>query len=114
MNYSKACLLLLVVTFSSVALAGVAGQGGLKVSNVMAGYATGEIYFAVNNTPVNPANCSNTSENNMVLIVDPDKSDVSLVLSILLTANTTDKKIDIQVYDDVCKNGYAVIRRVKI
>ena len=114
MNCCKACLLLLVATFSSAALSGVVSQGELKVSNVMAGYATGEIYFAVDNTPVNSANCSNTSENNMVLIVDPDKSDVSLVLSILLTANTIDKEIDIQVYDDACKNGYAVIRRVKI
>ena len=100
--------------YSSSVYSDVVQQGNLQVVNVMAGYANGEIYFYVDQTAVNHSNCSNTTSNNKIFMVDPQKSDVNIVLSILLTANTTGKKVEVQVYDDGCNNGYAVIRRIKI
>ena len=103
-----------MLIMSSSVFAGTVAQGGLKVTKVMAGYQTGELYFHVDKDPLNPMECSNTSNNDHIFVVDPNKSDVSHVLSVLLTAKTTGSEIELLIYNDACFRGYAVIRRVGI
>lgn len=94
-------------------MAGQVTQGDLKVTKVMAGYQEGQIYFYVDKTPQNPKNCSSTNDGK-VLVVDPNRSDVSHVLSVLLTAKASNSSVEVQIYDDYCYGGYAAIRRVAV
>lgn len=110
----KALLLLAIMFISSVAYAGQVTQSGLKVSKVMTGYQGGQIYFLVDKKPVNPKGCRSPDEGYNALVVDPQKSDVSQVLSVLLTAKVSRSNIEIQVYDDYCFDDYAVLKRVAI
>ena len=79
----------------------------------MAGYANDEVFFYIDKAPKNPNGCSHSDVSN-ILVVDPNKSNVSLVLSILLMAKATDSSIEIQIYDNTCSGNYAVIRRIAI
>ena len=108
-------LLLLFILFETpIAYAGQVTQGGLKVTKVMTGYSGEEAFFLVDEVPSNPNECVGTTSTYHVLAVDPSKSNVDQVVSILLTAFASGKNIEVQVYDDSCFNGHAVIRRVAI
>ncbi|CCO50084.1 exported hypothetical protein [Vibrio nigripulchritudo SOn1] len=110
----KKLFVLLSALFSFALSAGQVTQTGLKVTKVMAGYPNGEVYFYVDKLPKNPKNCANPRSNHNILVVDPKRSDVSQVLSVLLTSKASHSNIEIQVYDDYCLNDYAVIRRVAV
>ncbi|WP_039983663.1 hypothetical protein [Vibrio sagamiensis] len=108
-----ATIILLLTSFMSIS--GVVTQGSLKVKKILTGYPEGEIYFLVDRQPVNPNNCTLTAPGHMMLLaVDPKRSDVSQVLSVLLTAKASSSNIEIQVYDDYCRGNYGVIRRIAI
>lgn len=110
-------LLLIAVTmlvFVSPAHAGQVTQGGLKVTKIMTGYSGGEAFLVIDKTPLNPNDCSATTSTSKTLAVDPSKSDVDQVISVLLTAFTSGKDVEVQIYDNSCFNGHAVIRRVAI
>ena len=107
-------LFLAFMVFSLAVNAGQVTQSDLKVSKIMAGYQGGEIYFFVDKDPVNPKGCGNPKSGYKILIVDPLKSDVSQILSVLLTAKASQSKIEIQVYDSYCLGDHAVVRRVAI
>lgn len=94
-------------------LAGQVTQGDIKITKVMAGYQDGQVYFYIDKTPLNPQNCTQ-SNNGKVLVVDPNRSDVSHVLSVLLTAKASNANVEVQIYDDYCYSGYAAIRRVAV
>lgn len=94
--------------------AGQVTQSNLNVTKVMAGYSNGEIYFFVNNPPLNPKGCTAPKGNYNILAVDPARSDINQVLSILLMAKATNAKVEVQIYDNDCFNNHAVIRRVAI
>jgi len=102
-------MIFLVVSMSSYAShAGQVTQSDLNIVKVMAGYTGGEAYFFVNKDPLNPHQCSLTRGAYRILAVDPDRSNVDQVLSILLAAQISGKKVEIQVYNDGCFNGHAV------
>ena len=103
----------LMFVISTTCYGGSVTQNGLRITKVLAGYDQGQIYFFLDNAPLNPQECIHSNSANVV-VVDPDRSDVSQVLSILLLAKASDVPIDIQVYDDYCLGGYAAIRRVGV
>ncbi len=102
----------LVITLPSYA--GQVTQGGLKVTKVLTGYSNGEAFFVLNNTPLNPNDCSATASSFKTSAIDLAKSDVSQVLSVLLTVFTSGKEVEVQIYDDRCFSSHAVIRRVAV
>ena len=106
-------LTILMFLISTVCYGGYVTQNGLRIAKVLAGYDQGQVYFFLDKPPLNPQECNNSNSANVV-VVDPDKSDVSQILSILLLAKASDLPIDIQVYDDYCLGGYAAIRRVGV
>jgi hypothetical protein len=110
----KISILISTLLFAAPASAGTVTQGNVNVVKVLAGYTSGEVYFYTDIAPVNPNNCSITNDNNKILAVDPSKSNVDQVLSILLMAKASNAKLEIQVYDDSCYGSYAVIRRVAV
>ena len=106
-------LLISALLTATPCLAGQVTQGDLKITKAMAGYQEGQIYFYIDKTPQNPQNCTHTNSEN-VLVVDPNKSEVSHVLSMLLTAKASNANVEVQIYDDYCYGGYAAIRRVAV
>lgn len=113
MRIARIFLLLMVLT-SPFAVAGKVTQDDLKVTRVMTGYLSGEAFFLVDKPPANPNGCPGTTASYYVLAVDPSKSNVDQVVSVLLTAFVSGKNVEVQVYDDDCFSGHAVIRRVAI
>lgn len=112
--YLKIIFVVCGVFYSVAAISGQVTQGDLQVTKVMTGYSSGEAFFFVNKEPANPSGCSNTASSSFILAVDPDKSDVEQVLSVLLTAFVSGRHFEVQVYDNTCFSGHAVIRRVAI
>jgi len=110
---NKLLIVFYIIFLSLPANAGTVTQSNLKVTKVMAGYVNNEVFFYIDKAPKNPKECSHSEVSN-ILVVDPNKSDVSLVLSILLMAKATDSSIEVQIYDDTCSGNYAVIRRIAI
>ncbi|WP_157771171.1 hypothetical protein [Shewanella algae] len=107
-------VILFIVLFPFSLVAGQVTQSNLRVTKVMAGYSGGEIYFFVDKLPNNPRKCANPYSDYNILVVDPARSDISQVLSVLLTAKVSNSNIEIQVYDDYCFNEHAVVRRVAV
>ena len=107
-------VLLFIVVMSPLVSAGHVTQSGLKITKVMAGYEGGEIYFFVDGIPKNPKGCASPNTGYNMLVVNPAKSDVPQVLSILLMAKAADSSIEVQIHDDQCFLNNAVIKRVAI
>ncbi len=105
---------LIILCVTSPALAGQVAQNDLFIEKILTGYMDGEAFFVIDKEPLNPNDCSGTTATNSTLAIDPAKSNVEQVLSVLLTALTTKKKIEVQIYDNTCYKGHAVIRRVAI
>ena len=103
-----------MLVFVSPAHAGQVAQGDLKVTKIMTGYSGGEAFFLLEQEVLNPNDCSGTTPTNRVLAIDPTKSNVDQVISVLLTAFSLGKNVEVQIYDNSCFKGHAVIRRVAI
>lgn len=83
---------------------------GLTLRDVRAQNADGQVSFRTLEPLNNPANCANTDYYG----VRPDRGP-ELALTVLLTAYTTGKKIDIYVYDSECDMwGRPSVKSVRI
>jgi len=98
--------------FSSVFAEEYIYVSGLNVTDVFVGYEEGNLFFTVNDSVDNPAEC--IAGGGSTLSVDPDRSNANHVLSVLLYAHASNKKIDIQVYKSSCFSNHRIIRRVKV
>ena len=85
---------------------------GLIVEDVYAGYEGGIIFFGVDSNVTNPNNCPAGAQR--IIGIDPNRGSVDHVLSVLLYAHASGKKVDIQVYDESCVGNHIVARRVKV
>jgi len=81
----------------------------LKVTSVFAGYENNGAFFEVDGDAGSSASCSNGA-----IAVDPARSNVNHVLSVLLYANATGKSVDLQLYNASCLDGHKVLRRIKV
>jgi len=107
---SKILLISIIYFFSAYALAEpYTPSNGHKVTSVFAGYLDKEAFFEIDGAGINPAECTGTP-----IAIDPQKSDVSHVLSILLYAHASGKSVDLQIYNESCLGGHRVLRRIKV
>ncbi len=82
----KAVLFFGLIVMSVLSHAGHVSQGGIKITNVFAGYPGGEVFFLTDKNPPTDLGCSQTTDSYHVFAVDPAFSDVEHVLSLLLSA----------------------------
>ncbi|WP_146171247.1 hypothetical protein [Saccharospirillum sp. MSK14-1] len=102
---------LLVVSHSAYAES-YTEVNNLKVKSVFAGYEEGWAFFELESTVVNPNGC--VSGQNKIMGIDPERSDVDQVLSVLLYAHSSGRTIGIQIYNESCVYDHPVIRRVRV
>ncbi|WP_143247568.1 hypothetical protein [Agaribacterium haliotis] len=81
----------------------------LKVTSVYAGYIKKNAFFEVDSELSNNAGCTAKA-----IAVDPERSDVEQVLSVLLYAHATGKLVDLQIYNESCFDSHRILRRVKV
>ena len=91
---------LLIFTLSAKSLADAYIDTTVKQIN--GGYADGNIYFKVNDTPVNPANCESSS----YYAIDTKTNDKESALSLLLSAKMTNAQISLRVSSLDCVSKY--------
>ncbi len=89
-------------------------KDGVKVLEVMTGYAHQGLFFRISSEAPNPNSCPASSNDATILAVSPEVSNVNHVLSVLLAAHAMGATIDLQIYSSVCFQNWATIRRVKI
>ncbi len=78
------------------------------VNKILTGYSDKAVYFALDDTTINPANCSTAS----VYGIDPATRDVQAMLAILLTAKTTETPVEIKVAGGECFGSYPSVKLV--
>ena len=84
------------------------------VSKIYAGYTNKGVFFdATTSNSINVAACGAGLTAN-TFGVDPSLSDVSHVLSVLMYAQSTNKEVVIEFYDDKCFSNHRVIRKVAV
>ena len=107
-------LLTFLLFYSYISNAETFTISNTKVSKIYAGYFHKGIFFSIENlNSHNPAGCT-VGINESIFGADPSLSDVGHVLSVLLTAQSAGKTIEIHVYNDKCFDNHRVIRRVAI
>lgn len=82
---------------------------GLKVTAIYAGYSEKQAYFEVSGSIADPAECGGQP-----IKVDPARSDVGHVLSVLMYAQASEKTVDLHIYNESCEGGHRVLRRIKV
>ena len=104
--------LLMLVSISTA----IASELDAKVTAVMSGYSHGGIFFAIDKKVPNNGGCPKYgSSSKYVVGVDPNKSNVAHVLSVVLTAKTTGSIIDVRIYGSgACFEGWPVLDRIKV
>ena len=106
---------LLGVIVSSYAVAGNVSSNGHIVTAVMSGYEHKGMFLETSKDLANPADCPNwTSTSKRIIAAIPARSEVDHVLSVALAAKLSQSELDIAVYDDICHEGWPVLRRIKI
>ena len=99
----------------SLVFAGTVSSNGHKVVAVMSGYSHKGMFIETDTDLANPSSCSNwNSGSKRIIAAIPTLSEVDHVISLSLAAKFSNATLDIQVYDDVCHNGWPVLRRIKV
>lgn len=107
-------LTLTAILIPTIGQAGTVNLSDALVTSVMSGYQHKGIFINLNKAVPNPANCANNSNEPDVVAAIPSHGEVSHVLSLALAAKAMGNVVDLQIYDDICLEGWPVLRRIKV
>lgn len=111
----KSIFLSALLSAPVIAVAGAVSSNGHKVAAVMSGYSHKGVFIETEDDLANPGNCSNwNNSSKRIVAAIPSSSEVDHVLSVALAAKFSKATLDIQIYDDVCHEGWPVLRRIKV